>query len=81
MSFRCDFCGYPEAAGVTAHKVVTKVRHKRYANTSAVGSEIVEEKTSCRQCYDPERQPEVIPLAAEPSFDGIDNSAFIEAAQ
>ena len=67
MSFRCDFCGEAQGAGVAAIKVVTKIR-SRGSGYDYRGTEIAEEKNSCSTCHDPDREPEVLHSSSQPGM-------------
>ena len=78
MAFRCDFCGEPQAGGMSPVRVVTKIRHKGAGGYEWKGTEIAEEKNSCVTCHDPEFQPEV--LGANPALDTVGNPVLAEVA-
>lgn len=54
MSFRCEFCGQPQAARARPVRVVTEVRErtiKLYDETPSYdGWEIAQEKNACESC-------------------------------
>lgn len=78
MSFRCDFCLKPQAAGIRPQAVVTKVRNREYNAMGGIilGSEIAEEKRACPTCYR-EAAPETIsPL--NPVLDAAFNAVLSE---
>jgi len=46
MSFRCEFCGKAQDAGVCPVRVVTKRKRRTYG----FGTDIAEEKNGCASC-------------------------------
>lgn len=78
MSFRCDFCSMPQAAGVGPKVVVTKVRNREYSAMGGIilGSEIAEEKRACPTCYRDAAPETISPL--NPVLDTAFNTVLSE---
>lgn len=75
MSFRCEFCGFPQETGVSPERVVTKMRSRGGAGAyEAVGTEIAEEKNACKSCSE---TVETEVLASEPVLDVVPDTSFV----
>lgn len=78
MSFRCDFCSKPQAAGIRPQTVVTKIRNREYNAMGGIilGSEIAQEKRACPTCYRDAAPETISPL--NPVLDAAFNTVLSE---
>jgi len=75
MSFRCEFCGFPQDTGVSPKRVVTKTRERGVAGAfEAVGTEIAEEKNACKSCAE-DVTTELLSL--EPVLNAVKDTSFV----
>lgn len=75
MSFRCEFCGFPQDTGVSPERVVTKIRSRGGVGAfEAVGNEIAEEKNACKSCSE---TVETEMLSPEPVLDAVGDPSFV----
>lgn len=75
MSFRCDFCEFPQETGVSPVRVVTKTRERGGVGAyEARGTEIAEEKNACKTCAEGVTTEMLSP---EPVLDAVQDPSFV----
>ena len=73
MSFKCEFCGFPQETGVSLNRVVTKLRSRGGNSDEAIHTEIAEEKNACKACSE---TVEAEVLTAEPVVSLVADTSF-----